>query len=572
MKKQTQWRPLKTWGLLTFSCLLGLLNPATTEAIDSTGNMLGGPTHIGTFEGSTKFTTSSSNGINPGLYLEVMDEYGNYTEYTSEEGVITLPDTQEGAYITQAKLLGKTKYVDQDTGEILDQWEDGRHLKLESSKMPVLTTTGKNLIDNPMIIKQGVAYELTNPIYVKKGDKLTFIVKGLSTNIQDYQMFVFGDTTGISLFNSIAHTGNGSRFLEGKLQTITLTASKDGEIKYFKYANSGYDATANIEKIMLCLGEGESYEPYKSNILTTNEDIELRGIRDVQDMLDLITGAKVERIGEVVLDGSQDGVYDYVSDESLGLLTIRLPKIPNIKNDGVNLYGLLSNKYNSVTNKSPNNIYAYNGRIMMTKSLSELELFNTSDKIKLFLSQNPITLQYPLATPVVKTVVLNSTYEFPPVATREILVKGSIVPLICSVTTPTEPLSFVLNPNLDEGQRFIAPDFTIRNQTPSAVTVELKQFKQTTTDLKDVLPSAHADWNTLDKTQSKDIALALVPKASDGWQSLIEGPRYVADPSNYFLGTIKSESSVDFTFEALHGRAFTEALSPQYHLVVVFGF
>lgn len=145
-----------------------------------------------------------------------------------------------------------------------------------------------------------------------------------------------------------------------------------------------------------------------SNIITLSEvdkTIVLRSLPSgVCDTLNVETGEHVQRIGEVVLDGSQDGAYDYVSDESLGLLTIRLPKIPNIKNDGVNLYGLLSNKYNSVTNKSPNNIYAYNGRVMMTKSLSELELFNTSDKIKLFLSQNPITVQYPLATPIVSTI------------------------------------------------------------------------------------------------------------------------------------------------------------------------
>ena len=49
-----------------------------------------------------------------------------------------------------------------------------------------------------------------------------------------------------------------------------------------------------------------SYEPYKSNILTVNEPIELRGIGEVQDTLDCLTGEMPERIGEVVLDASED--------------------------------------------------------------------------------------------------------------------------------------------------------------------------------------------------------------------------------------------------------------------------
>lgn len=146
MEKVKPLKKIRHWGLMALGCVVGILNPMCAENVEASKG-LGGPSHIGTFEGSTTFTTSSSNGINPGLYLEVIDEYGNYTEYTSEEGVITLPNTQEGAYITQAKLLGKTKYRDQETGELLDQWEAGRNLKLESVESPGLTTTGKNLFD-----------------------------------------------------------------------------------------------------------------------------------------------------------------------------------------------------------------------------------------------------------------------------------------------------------------------------------------------------------------------------------------------------------------------------------------
>ena len=48
------------------------------------------------------------------------------------------------------------------------------------------------------------------------------------------------------------------------------------------------------------------YEPHKSNILSTPQDLELRGIGNVKDELNLATGELTQRIGEVVFDGSID--------------------------------------------------------------------------------------------------------------------------------------------------------------------------------------------------------------------------------------------------------------------------
>lgn len=149
-KKKTLLKKTTILGLMTISCSIGLWNPSQIEIVEAEKSVA---THIGTFEGSTTFRTSSRNGINPGLFIEVMDEYGNLTQYESEEGVITIPNTKEGAYVTQAKLLGKTKYRDQETGELLDDWEEGRNLSLESVENPILTTTGKNLIDNSQFIQ-----------------------------------------------------------------------------------------------------------------------------------------------------------------------------------------------------------------------------------------------------------------------------------------------------------------------------------------------------------------------------------------------------------------------------------
>lgn len=107
----------------------------------------------------------------------------------------------------------------------------------------------------------------------------------------------------------------------------------------------------------------------------------------------------------------------------------------------------------------------------------------------------------------------------------------------------------------------------ITNDTPASIQIELKAFEQTTNTFRDVLPTKYQDWNQLSKDQSKDFALALLPVPSEGWASLKEG-----SSSNYDLGEIKAESSVDFTFKASHGRAFVERLNPQYRLSFMFGF
>ena len=88
--------------------------------------------------------------------------------------------------------------------------------------------------------------------------------------------------------------------------------------------------------------------------------------------------------------------------------------------------------------------------------------------------------------------------------------------------------------------------------------------------LNDVLPSKYTSWEGLNKTQSKDIALALEPQPSESWTNLNEGSYYVADSSNIELGQIKGNSTVDFKFSALHGQSFSEILNPQYKLTFVF--
>lgn len=178
--------------------------------------------------------------------------------------------------------------------------------------------------------------------------------------------------------------------------------------------------TVTVKNIQLELGStATSYEPYKSNVLTVNEPIELRGIGDVKDELNLLTGEVVERTGEIVLNGNESWWFADSPDnpENTGTWT----HSENTWLLGVDFTTISSNTHpvkNTISDKYP---------VYYDYSFSDSEYFNIvsnnnsllfrvrkdrfSDKsitnFKSWLSQNPITIQYQLTTESVKTVDLS---------------------------------------------------------------------------------------------------------------------------------------------------------------------
>ena len=72
---------------------------------------------------------------------------------SDDSGVDLHENVLDGAF-ESCVLKGKTKYRDIDTGEILEDFEEGRNLELITVRMPILTTTGKNLFDGKLELGQ----------------------------------------------------------------------------------------------------------------------------------------------------------------------------------------------------------------------------------------------------------------------------------------------------------------------------------------------------------------------------------------------------------------------------------
>lgn len=187
-----------------------------------------------------------------------------------------------------AILKGSTKYRDIDTGEILEAFEEGRNLELVSVKMPVLKTTGKNLYNSKNSYVSGaVNQDIDNEMNVEPNTTYTFYANGKSW-------------VTVDLFNK---ENVKTRRLGGTSSTksITFTTTNEEVSVMLKYLNGDNTIIENVDFTGVQLEKGStttSYEPYKTNILTVNEDVTLRSNGNICDELNLLTGQLTQRIDE----------------------------------------------------------------------------------------------------------------------------------------------------------------------------------------------------------------------------------------------------------------------------------
>ena len=255
-------------------------------------------------EYSAEITTSQS-----------MSEIGS-----DDNGADLHENVLDGAY-ESCVLKGKTKYIDNDTQEILDTFQDGRNLSLIDVKSPILSNVGKNLFDinkintnynnnnskvtvenNKLTIsyKNNGRYYINQlePLYLKPNTKYTFSITGSSTG--DYKR---------------VHLGTAQNVDANQYATIRFSEVEETKKATFITNNTGclfihfYPATTSIGTSIfynMQLEEGSTvteYEPYKSNILSFNQKddktIVLRSLPDgTCDTLNVETGEYVQKIGE----------------------------------------------------------------------------------------------------------------------------------------------------------------------------------------------------------------------------------------------------------------------------------
>lgn len=272
--------------------------------------------------------------------------------------------------------------------------------ELTSVKMPVLTTTGKNLLNmNDYSLRYATTFvgSTDNSITFTTTEAWGGLVYDffLKPN-QTYHISFDSPQTSSELKGFIRLLNTSSSTIGGQ-KSYSFTTDSTGRVRFTLETTT---ALENVTVSNIQIEEGSvatPYEPYKTNILTVNEDVELRGVGEVRDTVDLMTGELTQRIGEVVLDGSEtwsangnDGRYfcQKYSNGKAQSNNVISDKIPTA--------------YTTTSTLKPAMLY-----ITTTGKIQLISNFSTSSELKEWLASNPMTVQYELATESVKTVDLN---------------------------------------------------------------------------------------------------------------------------------------------------------------------
>ncbi len=188
--------------------------------------------------------------------------------------------------------------------EGMENWDIPYFEGMQSVKMPVLTTTGKNLFNLPLVqgsqtygtiggkpIHEIYSNRVTNEpnkyIKVKPNTQITFSIINNDVRFAIAELDEHG--------NRLGDTG----WLETVSQKTITTKSSTHYIGFNFKKVGGTDITVeeviNSNPMFEYSNTSTSYEPYKTNILTVNEDVELGSVGNVYDTLDLLTGKVIKR-------------------------------------------------------------------------------------------------------------------------------------------------------------------------------------------------------------------------------------------------------------------------------------
>ena len=156
----------------------------------------------------------------------------------------------------------------------------------------------------------------------------------------------------------------------------------------------------NIEELDVL--ENITYKPYKENRISY-EGITLRSLPNgVKDEINVLTGEYIQRVEEIIFDGSEDESWHKMNEEYNGITTAFYHKLPTYENRGNVGVCSMTHDFHELNSLSEVDVEGY-GTNMWGNCYIRLFNKTASDVTMLreFLLQNPITLQYELAEPII---------------------------------------------------------------------------------------------------------------------------------------------------------------------------
>ena len=406
------------WKYIPITINLSMLKANTKYLVKANGNFYG------------NVSIKQGDGLNI-LASEVRFQ-NNYAILTT--GAMTSEIGSQVLYFYPMPSSAQTTYVLSNI--VLVEYQDGMEnwdipyfTGMCDVKSPILSNCGKNLI-NPALFKfqpnlSGDGSEKVESVGddiifygANKGYYLDVILKENTSYYINYESR--SDVTNIRLFDLDGWQINNlvpSTLTTNIQQNTIVTTNKKCRLRVWTEGS-----VAIIRKLIVAEAtQAVPYEPYKSNILTcetyfdevsqSDKTIVLRSLPNgVCDTLNVETGEYVQRIGEYTFDGSHPmygsinitgDKYFYtctnvVTDNKRNLATNNqicdiLPVKNPYEHTDENCAWLFYNQHSSYF------------RIALKEYCNE----NRESDVILWLKENPVTVQYELETPVVKTVNLS---------------------------------------------------------------------------------------------------------------------------------------------------------------------
>lgn len=373
---------------------------------------------LGTMENNwCTFTTNEltdTNGV--GVYVSFTDNGVVGTEIIAKNPMII--EYQEGMENWGLKYFTGMKSVEAPSIKLIGK--NLFNLKEASQEWggAFISTTGGNTItftpNSSNSAGLNATFEFANNMMLKAGTKLAYsqvCVSKLSCNftgsINNSLVLIYKDGTTDTVFLPDITSQSYNQVL-----STTFTVSKDCvQIKTspIMFAVNGLTHPIVVDYQLEVSDVTTTHEPYKTNTFSTPENIKLRGVGDVRDELNLLTGELTKRVKKSVLNGSES----WKKNTSLSNDTFTVMHsvgYTDMKQSDVLVGNLYCDKFKNDWYAGDNvgeciSRYLNGTEIVLVILNSRLTPYDND--LKQYLSENPVTIQYELATPITKKIGLS---------------------------------------------------------------------------------------------------------------------------------------------------------------------
>lgn len=404
------------------------------------------PTYPVILKPSTKYSIVANSYSNGHTNAAINFNLGGATASTTVGNrvtMVTTPSTLSNELLTMSGKGNKLNNVMVIEGDVVgdEPYFEG----ICDVKSPVVKNVGKNLFDYNLLDKQ--SYTKNGLTFVVIGDTLT--IKGTATSggymsLFDYTLF---DTWGSGVYantDKYIELGEGTYCISthGKITkpevrlanafgqgtklighiypkdktTFTIQNNERfGLCLVFGFSNGAtYDEEIKIQLEKTSSNTFTTYEPHKSNTTTFNQKdgkiIVLRSLPNgVRDTLNVETGEYVQRIGETTFNGNEN--WTLLRDNENENIVFSCVGFNGYVNVSGGEPSILCDKiipkkpwFSICSQTSSNGITLMDSRKGCRIGLVRSEGVTNAGEFRAWLSQNPITIQYELATPIISTI------------------------------------------------------------------------------------------------------------------------------------------------------------------------